>query len=116
VAQLVHQLTQEQRNSAIDLRFRSRWREPRRNFRSASADQFVAIVLNEFIESDIRHAPNRMPALSGGLSKTAQLSPSLVKGIIIHNVMTQNFDWLGLPSQPHEPQSDYMCAFWTPGR
>ena len=42
--------TQEHRDAVIDLRFRGRWSGPRRDLRSPSADDLVAIDGNEFVE------------------------------------------------------------------
>jgi hypothetical protein len=57
-AQLLAQLRQEQGYSVIDLRFGRRGSRPLRHFRSAQADEFVAIFVNELIKRQIRHAPS----------------------------------------------------------
>lgn len=64
VAQLVDQLIEEQWHAVINLQCGWRRRRSRRHLRSAAEDDFVAVYGNEFMERDICHGLNRIPAVS----------------------------------------------------
>src|ERR1700722_3699498 len=66
VAQPLNQLIQEQGYAAIDLHVGGPRSRPLGHFRSATADEFIAIQTNEFSERERRHSLGSYASQEGG--------------------------------------------------